>query len=898
MTEVAGSSTAARQQAEPVVVRRLDYRPPDWLVDEVELCFWLDPRATRVQGRLRLRRADAGGTAPLRLHGGDQPLVRLCCDGAELASHAWQRDSDGLTLFGLPAACTLEIETELDPQANRALEGLYLSAGIFCTQCEAEGFRRILFFPDRPDVLARYTTTLIADERLPVLLANGNLVASGPLADGRHFARWHDPFPKPSYLFALVAGELVCRERPYRTLSGRSVQLQIYVEPRNAALCDHALASLERAMRWDEQRFGLEYDLERYMVVAVDDFNMGAMENKGLNVFNSKYVLACPATATDDDYLDIEGVIAHEYFHNWTGNRITCRDWFQLSLKEGLTVFRDQEFSADMHSAAIKRIEEVRLLQTQQFAEDAGPTAHPVRPDSYVEINNFYTMTVYHKGAELVRLLQTLLGWEDFVRGMRLYVERHDGQAVTTDDFVAAVLDANPQAGIDRELFSRWYSQAGTPLLRLSWQQDAAAGQWRLHCRQSCPPTPGQEHKQPVLIPLRLALLDASGRPCGLRLAGETEAGAPERVLRLTAAEQEFTFVDLPGEVTPSLLRGFSAPVRLEAPLTREQQAFLMAHDSDAFNRWQAAQALLLQALLAGLKAPEGGAGELADSLLLEAFHHSLTDQTADPALLALALTLPTEGYIADQLPGAVDPARVHQVREKLRGQLATRLNDALLICYRQQQDAGPYVFSGPALARRRLKNLCLTYLARSPAEEARDLLWQQARHSDNMTDTAAAMALLAETPDVAVDELLQTFYQRWRHQPLVIDKWLAWQARSQRPDCLARLCRLLEDPAFSLTNPNRVRALIGTFCQANPYHFHAADGSGYRFLEQQLCAIDGFNPQVAARLVLPLLRWPRFEPGRRVLMLAVLQRLAARQPLSRDLYEMVQRALAQEAVD
>ncbi|MBN2645695.1 MAG: aminopeptidase N [Desulfuromonadaceae bacterium] len=883
----------------PRTIFRSDYQPFPWRVETVSLCFELDAQATRVTAELVVERLpDAAPGCPLVLDGGEQVLLELACDGAPLADEVWRRDEHGLTLKGLPERCTLKLVSQINPEANASLEGLYLSSGNFCTQCEAEGFRHITFFPDRPDVLSCYTTTLIADaQRFPVLLSNGNLVEQGALADGRHFARWQDPFPKPSYLFALVAGDLVCREEPYRTGSGRDVLLQVYVEPRNAEKCAHALRSMHKALRWDEERFGLEYDLDRYMIVAVDDFNMGAMENKGLNVFNSKYVLALPETATDDDYLNIESVIGHEYFHNWTGNRITCRDWFQLSLKEGLTVFRDQEFSADLNSAGVKRIEDVRLLKSLQFAEDAGPTAHPVRPESYVEINNFYTMTVYNKGAEVVRLFKTLLGWDGFLSGMDRYVERHDGQAVSTDDFVAAMLDANPQADIDRDQMTRWYSQAGTPLVEVDWHHDAAAATLTLCCRQSCPPTPDQAEKLPLLIPLRVALLDVQGRACPLRLAGEPASlTATERVLALTRAEQTFTFEQIPAGVVPSVLRGFSAPVKLRLPLTSEQKAFLMACDSDAFNRWQAAQDLLLECLLRAVRG-EVPPEQAADALLVEAFRRSLLDEQADPSLIALALTLPMESFIADQLD-EVDPERIHQAREGLRRQFAVDTREALRATYQRCQDAGPYRLDGAAIGRRRLKNLCLGYLAVLKDEEADPWLWQQARQADNMTDQSAALALLSERSDPEAQKELDAFYQRWQADPLVVDKWLGWQARSKRMDCLDRVQQLMTGPAFSLKNPNKVRALIGAFCQGNPARFHAPDGRGYRFLEQQIAALDAFNPQIAARLVTPLLRWPRYEPRRREQMRAVLERLSRRDKISPDLYEMVNKSLQQVVAD
>ncbi len=743
---------------QPPAIRLQDYRPPAYLVDELELHFDLSESATRVRARLGCRRHPdlAGAPAPLELYGCQLQLVALRLDGRALAPGDYTIEGETLTIPGVPERFILEVETVIDPAANTALEGLYLSGGNFCTQCEAEGFRRITWYPDRPDVLTRFTTTITADrQKYPVLLANGNLVESGELAGGRHFARWQDPFPKPAYLFALVAGRLKKLEDTFTTRSGRPVTLQIWVEERNLAKCGHAMRSLQKAMRWDEETFGLEYDLDIYMIVAVDDFNMGAMENKGLNVFNSKYVLASPETATDADFQAIEEVIGHEYFHNWTGNRVTCRDWFQLSLKEGLTVFRDQEFAADMTSRAVKRIDDVRVLRNAQFPEDAGPMAHPVRPDSYVEINNFYTTTVYNKGAEVIRMYQALLGREGFRRGLTLYLQRHDGQAATVEDFLAAMAEAG---GADLDQFRRWYDQAGTPLVQVAREWDAETGTLTLSVRQSCPPTPGQPQKEPFHIPLALGLLDADGNDLPPRLEGEAAAPAgPTRVLELRRAEERFRFVGLAARPVPSLLRDFSAPVRLETDLSETETAFLFARDSDPFNRWEAGQQLATRMLLRLIGDWQAGRAVTVDPLFLEAFRQALNDAGADPALLAQALLLPSETYLGEQL-GVIDPEAVHQVREKVRRQLAAALRGDFLAALAANATPGPYRPEPAAVGRRSLKNLCLAYLSSLEDEESLALCRRQFAAGDNMTDVLAALACLANCDRPERTEALAEF--------------------------------------------------------------------------------------------------------------------------------------------
>ncbi|MBK1691663.1 aminopeptidase N [Ectothiorhodospira mobilis] len=877
------------KDAAPRAIRLEDYAPPQWRVDAVYLDFALDPEQTRVRSRLELTRL-VDDPAPLVLNGQDLGLEGLQVDGHDWPEDRRTLEAERLLLHDLPATCVVELETVIEPRANTALEGLYVSGGNFCTQCEAEGFRRITWFPDRPDVLTVYTVRLEADRATcPVLLSNGNPVESGDLPGGRHYAIWHDPFPKPSYLFALVAGDLVCQQDRFITRSGREVDLRIYVQRHNLDQCDHAMASLKKAMRWDEEIFGREYDLEIYMIVAVDDFNMGAMENKGLNVFNSKYVLARPETATDDDFVAIEGVIAHEYFHNWSGNRVTCRDWFQLSLKEGLTVFRDQEFTADQSLRAVKRIHDVQRLRSLQFPEDAGPMAHPVRPHSYIEINNFYTMTVYEKGAEVVRMIQTLVGREGFRRGLDLYFQRHDGQAVTTEDFVRAMEDAT---GRDLGRFRLWYEQAGTPRLEVDGHHDAATATYRLTVRQSCPPTPEQPEKRPMHIPLRMALLDPRGRPLPLQLSDDTDGEAPprERVLDVTEAEQTFVFQGVEAPPVPSLLRGFSAPVKLHFPYTHEDLAFLMAHDGDDFNRWEAGQQLALKVLLAQIRALQAGEEPTLDPALETAFARVLEDETLDAALVAEALTLPGEGYLADQME-EVDVDAIHRARRFTRQSLGRALAER----WRARHDALVDSRGGDtaAMGRRRLRDLCLAYLCAPGEREALALARSRYEQARDMTGAMGALRALMDHPGPERDEALADFETRWRQDPLVLDKWFALQAASGAPGTRERVEALMAHPGFSLRNPNRVRALLGTFAMANPVHFHAADGEGYRLVTGAILELDALNPQVAARLATSLLRWRRFDASRREHMRAALERIVARPGVSPDVYEVASRALA-----
>ena len=877
----------------PTTVYRRDYSAPDFLVDHVALRFELHQDQTTVHARLELRRNESvmAGDGPLRLNGIDLELVGLSLDDSPLPEQAFRLDAEGLTIERLPSRCTLEVITRIRPQENTRLEGLYRSGAMFCTQCEAQGFRRITYFPDRPDVMSRFTTTIEADrDRYPVLLSNGNQVAQGQTAGNRHWVRWEDPFPKPSYLFALVAGDLACHEDRIVTASGREVRLRIFVEHENQGKTDHAMASLKAAMHWDESTYGLECDLDDYMVVAVGDFNMGAMENKGLNIFNTQYILARPETATDTDYENILAVVGHEYLHNWTGNRVTLRDWFQLSLKEGLTVFREQQFNAAMGAAAVKRIQEVRGLRAAQFPEDAGPMAHPVRPDEYVEINNFYTATVYMKGAEVIRMYHSLLGQEGFRRGLALYLQRHDGQAVTCHDFLTAMAEAN---GLDLEQFALWYSQAGTPQLEVQDEYDSATRRYTVHVQQRTPPTPGQPDKKPLHIPMIIGLLDADGRDLPLRLDGETQAlGNDSRVLELRRERETFHFVDIPQRPCPSLLRGFSAPVKVNYPYTEEQLAFLFGHDNDEFNRWEAGQRLGTRILLCWV---ENGPQSVPECFSA-AFRRTLCDTETDPALLAEALALPSESFLAEQME-TIDVEGIHAARLAMRRGLAEQLVEELrsryALCEKQERKMED---ARLAAGHRRLKNAVLGYLMtlQDPTELQRCL--GQYRRADNMTDALAALALLADNGSPEAEAALTDFYERWRHEPLVVDKWLRVQALSSRADTLSRVIRLTAHPAFDIRNPNKVRSLLGAFAQGNPVCFHDVSGEGYTFLADRVLELDALNPQTAARLVTPLSRWGRYDSIRSAYMYRQLDRVYSREGLSKDVYEIVARSLDRAA--
>jgi aminopeptidase N len=875
------------EQARPV--RLQDYRAPDWLVDAVHLDIALDPTATRVRARLKLRPNPAGAPAPLVLDGDGLVLAALSLDGTPLAPQAYAASPDRLTIAQPPQRpFELAVETVVDPSANTQLMGLYRSSGTYCTQCEAEGFRRITYFPDRPDVMAVYTTRIEADKsEAPVLLANGNLVESGDLPAGRHFAVWHDPFPKPSYLFAMVGGALGCVEDSFVTRSGRKVALKIYVEPGKEQRCAYAMDALKRSMRWDEEAFGREYDLDIFMIVAVSDFNMGAMENKGLNVFNDRYVLASPDTAVDSDYAAIEAIIAHEYFHNWTGNRITCRDWFQLCLKEGLTVFRDQEFTADMRSRAVERIGDVRNLRTHQFVEDAGPLAHPVRPELYHEINNFYTTTVYEKGAELVRMLKVLLGAAAFRKGMDLYFDRHDGEAATVEQFVQCFADAS---GRDLAQFMRWYAQAGTPEVVADGTYDTAGRRFTLKLAQVLPPTPGQPAKEPMPIPLKVGLVDARGADMPLHVA---DGALPDDVIVLDAPARTLVFEQVAERPALSINRGFSAPVKLTANLSADDLRRLAAHDSDPFNRWQAVQTLATRLLLRNVALVRTGQPPQGDAGLIAALAAILDDVRLEPAFVALVLTMPSEADIAREVGRDVDPSANFEARAALRADIGRTLQAPLLRRHDAMRSSAPYSPDAASAGRRALGNVALDLLAArgEPAQIAR--AFAQYRTADNMTDRLAALATLSLHKAPERTEALEDFYTRYQTDPLVIDKWMSLQATIPEGGTLARVQSLTQHAAFAMSNPNRVRALIGAFAHGNATQFNRADGAGYDFVAETVLSLDQKNPQVAARLATAFRSWRALEAGRREKAQAALARIGAASTLSADVRDIVSRALA-----
>ena len=865
-----------RSAASPRTIYLKDYKPSDYHIKTVDLRFILNEDITRVISKLQLQR-NSDHSNPLILDGEALKLFSVRLDGKDLATDQYKIDDRTLTIDNLPDQFLLEIETGIDPAANTSLEGLYLSSGNYCTQCEAEGFRKMTYYLDRPDIMAEFTTTIEADKtKYPILLSNGNLVAKDDLDNNRHFVTWHDPHKKPCYLFALVAGDLALTADHYTTKSGRHIALEIYTEHHNADKTDHAMQSLKRAMKWDEDTFGLEYDLDIYMIVAVDDFNMGAMENKGLNIFNSKYVLATPETATDTDYIGIEAVIGHEYFHNWTGNRVTCRDWFQLSLKEGLTVFRDQCFTADLNSPAVKRIDDVRILRTHQFAEDAGPMAHPIRPQSYMEINNFYTMTVYNKGAEVVRMYQTLLGKDGFRKGMDLYFQRHDGQAVTTDDFRHAMADAN---NTDLSQFQNWYDQAGTPELFVTEHWDEVTGKYTLTFRQQCPPTPEQEKKKSFVIPVRTDLLDPEG-----------QSMIKETVLIMEEEEQRFEFNGLSRRPIPSLLRGFSAPVKLHFDYSNDQLAFLMADDTDQFNQWEAGQRLAMRVLLDLVERIKAGNVLILEQNFVEAFQKTLLSDN-DPALIAEALTLPSESDIAQQME-VVDPEAIYQARRFMRKTLAKDLQDDLQNVYEKNRQQGKYEIAPANMAKRRLQNCTLAYLTCLDSNGTKQLAMKQFTESKNMTDRLGALHSLVGEDSEEREQALAKFYDRFKDDQLVINSWFSIQASTSLPNTLDTVKMLLDHPKFSIKNPNKVRSLIGAFAQMNQRCFHWDDGSGYRFVADQIIKLDPVNPQVASRLVRVFTRWKRFDENRQVLMKDELERIKDQSGLSKDVFEIVEKSL------
>jgi aminopeptidase N len=876
-------------KAETAPIRLSDYRAPEFLIDRVHLEIDLHPERTKVRSRLEVR-PKAVRPGPLILAGDELKLTSLSLDGKPVPGTAYEITPAGLSIRSAPSrAFTLEIGTEINPTANTKLMGLYRSGGTYCTQCEAEGFRRITYYLDRPDVLAVYTVRIEAPMAgSPVLLANGNLVESGALEGGRHFATWHDPYPKPSYLFAIVAGDLGLLEDAFVTMSGRRIALRIYCEHGKEDRCAYAMDALKRAMRWDEAAYGREYDLDVFMIVAVSDFNMGAMENKGLNIFNDKYVLADPDTATDVDFAHVEGVIAHEYFHNWTGNRITCRDWFQLCLKEGLTVFRDQEFSADVRSRGVKRIGDVRTLQARQFPEDAGPLAHPVRPEVYHEINNFYTPTVYEKGAEVVRMLKIILGEAGFRAGMDLYFERHDGEAVTIEDFLAAFADAT---GADLSQFKLWYSQSGTPEVTASGAYDPRGRTFTLTLSQSCPPTPGQALKRPMHVPMRFGLIGPNGDDLSYSLA--TGAIIDGDVIHLTEASQTIRFRGVSARPVPSLLRGFSAPVKLAIDLSATDLLFQMRADADPFNRWQAAQMLAVRNLLAATASVQRGETVLPDSEFIDALGDAAADDRLEPAFRAQLLQLPSEADIAREIGRDVDPDAIAKARNDVRRAIADRIGGSLAAVIDRHSAKAPFSVDAEAAGRRALANTALDALAgnRSPAAIARVV--GRFSEADNMTDRLAALAILVAAAVPERTGALAEFRDRYRDDPLVLDKWLSLEASVPAPETLDRVRALLLDPTFSLSNPNRIRALVGSFAAGNQTQFNRADGAGYEFLAQFAGDLDPQNPQVAARLMVSFRSWRALEAGRRDKAEAVLKRIAAREGLSTDTRDIITRTLA-----
>ena len=902
----------------PQTIFLKDYRVPQFFIDTADLHIDLGEEWTTVKARLKCRRntASTENTKSLELDGQKMELQNVRLDNVELIQEQFQVDDSHLTILVVPETFVLETEVRIQPQNNTALEGLYKSSKMFCTQCESEGFRNITYFLDRPDVMSLYSTTISADPQLyPVLLSNGNLIDSGKFSDGRHWVKWEDPFPKPAYLFALVAGNLLNIEDSFTTASGRQVTLKIYVEAENIEYCHHAMRSLKESMRWDEERFGREYDLDLFMIVAVNDFNMGAMENKGLNIFNSKLILASQETATDSDFYNIQGVVGHEYFHNWSGNRVTCRDWFQLSLKEGFTVFRDQEFSSDLNSRAVQRIADVDRLRTHQFPEDAGPMSHPIRPDSYMEINNFYTMTVYEKGAEVVRMIYALLGKDGFRKGTDLYFERHDGQAVTCDNFVSAMEDANET---DLEQFSRWYSQSGTPELHISAIHDPESQTYSLTVRQSCPDTAGQTgfgetkhtqnsklhtggsgktqntfQKQPFHIPLALGLLAADGDTLPLKLTGCTaEKNQDTIILELRKQSETFVFENIPAAPVPSLLRGFSAPVKLLFDYSIADLAFLLANDTDEFNRWEAGQQLMIRISLEQIQRFQNHEPFNLPSELENAFR-SLLNQTqeGDSALLALALSFPNEPYLGEFMD-VIDVDVIHETRTFLRKELAQKLHPEFENTYLEFKEEGAFKIDQQSMGRRSLKNVCLSYLSELGSLDIRKLTQTQFRKNENMTDVAGALGVLTHLDCPERETAFSEFENRWRKNTVVMDKWFALQAISCLPKTLDHVRKLTSHSAYEKNNPNKIRALISTFSRFNQLRFHAADGSGYEFIAEQVLRLDPLNPQIAARLVSVFNNWKKFTETHKTKMNYQLQKIIKTPKLSGDVFEIVSKAL------
>ena len=897
MTAVEQNLPVKDQQPKTIYLK--DYQVPDYLIKTTDLRFEITEGETLVSAMLHCYRNPAATQQvnQITLHGADLELVSIALDDKILNSNDYVFGEESLTILNTPEEFKLITITKIKPESNTSLEGLYRSRTMYCTQCEAEGFRKITYYLDRPDVMSEFTTTIVADKKYPVLLSNGNLIDQGELENNRHFATWHDPFKKPAYLFALVAGDLAHIEDTFTTCSGRDVTLKIFVEAKDLDKCDHAMTSLKNSMRWDEQVYGREYDLNIFMIVAVDDFNMGAMENKGLNIFNTSCVLAKPETTTDTGYQRVEGVVAHEYFHNWSGNRVTCRDWFQLSLKEGFTVYRDSEFSADMGSRTIKRVEDVTLLRTLQFAEDAGPMAHPIRPESYIEISNFYTMTIYEKGAEVIRMLANLLGKENYRKGTDLYFARHDGQAVTTEDFVAALADAS---GRDLTQFKRWYSQAGTPHLHVTDHYDENAQEYSLTIKQSCPPTPECQNKLPFHIPIAMGLLGAAGDlPLYLKNAEpdfET-ADNTHLVLELTQAEQTFVFERVQEKPIPSLLRGFSAPVKLHFTYSREDLIQLMSRDSDGFNRWEASQQIGLDLIVSAMQSyrKQKTIPEIKiDKTIINAYRSLLQNTSLDQAMVAYMLTLPSEAYLGE-LSDVVDVEAIHYARMAVRRAIAYELRDDLLTIYKDYNHQQAYAATASAIAKRSLKNVALGYLMLLNEDSIIKSCEQQYKTANNMTDKVAALTQLvnsnAELAQTIAVQSLQDFYDTWKNESLVINQWLVLQASCVLPGTLARVKKLLQHPGYDGRNPNKIRSLIASFAN-NAINFHAGDGEGYQFLANQIIQLNTQNPQIASRLLTQLTKWKRYPETRQQLMKKELERILAVPDLSKDVYEVVSKSL------
>ncbi|XP_045820929.1 puromycin-sensitive aminopeptidase isoform X3 [Trifolium pratense] len=885
--------------AQPREIFLKDYKKPDYFFETVDLKFSLGEEKTIVSSKIAVFPRVEGSSPPLVLDGQDMTLVSVQINGKALKEEDYHLDARHLTIQSPPSGkYDLEIVTEILPQKNTSLEGLYKSSGNFCTQCEAEGFRKITYYQDRPDIMAKYTVRIEADKALyPVLLSNGNLAGQGDLEGGKHYAVWEDPFKKPCYLFALVAGQLASRDDTFTTRSGRKVSLRIWTPADDVPKTAHAMYSLKAAMKWDEDVFGLEYDLDLFNIVAVPDFNMGAMENKSLNIFNSKLVLASPETASDADYAAILGVIGHEYFHNWTGNRVTCRDWFQLSLKEGLTVFRDQEFSSDMGSRTVERIGDVSKLRNYQFPQDAGPMAHPVRPHSYIKMDNFYTVTVYEKGAEVVRMYKTLLGSQGFRKGMDLYFKRHDGQAVTCEDFFAAMRDAN---NADFANFLSWYSQAGTPIVKVNTSYNTEGHTFTLKISQEIPPTPGQSVKEPMFIPIAVGLLDSTGKDIplssiyhdgALQSVSSNDQSVSTTVLRVTKKEEEFVFTDIFERPVPSLLRGYSAPIRLESDVTDDDLFFLLANDSDEFNRWEAGQILARKLMLNLVDDFQNNKPLVLNSNFLDGFSRILSDSSLDKEFVAKAITLPGEGEIMDLMKVA-DPDAVHTVRSFIRKQLASELRSEFLSTVENNRNSGEYVFDHSNMARRALKNIALAYLASLEEQEFTNLALQEYKTATNMTEQFAALASVAQNPGKTRDDVLADFYNKWQNDYLVVNKWFALQAVSDVPGNVENVRKLLNHPAFDLRNPNKVYSLIGGFC-GSPVNFHAKDGSGYEFLGDIVLQLDKINPQVASRMVSAFSRWKRYDETRQKLAKAQLEKIMSTNGLSENVFEIASKSLA-----